>query len=272
MLIEAALQDNSVFTHGRNRAAHDLLVGLEVTGLLDFGCGNAPYFAVGAATELGLKVHACDIDADVVDELKDRYGARLDIFAVPESEATLRLEDGQVSAVTCLDVLEHMPPASRVTALRELRRVLADDGALIVTTPHKGLLSFIDPENVRYYLPRTHKLVYTLLRGRDAYQSVYGGERFGNFSSGARRHDHFSRRELSELLTSAGFRVEAVRFFSLIHPLVKVPLWFTEALGGRVWGADRLTALLVKIYVWDAHLEPGRLAFSIGIRARKSCP
>jgi hypothetical protein len=151
-----------------------------------------------------------------------------------------------------------------------MRRVLADDGALIVTTPHKGLLSAADPENAKYYFPRTHKLVFSLFKGRDKYRTRYGGQRFGNFSSGARRHVHFSTGELSDTLTAAGFRVEEVRYYTLIYPLIRTLLWLAEGLAGRVWGADRVRDLCWTVYTWDADLEPGKLASSIGIRARKS--
>jgi ubiquinone/menaquinone biosynthesis C-methylase UbiE len=270
MLVDAALPKNSTFAHGRNRVAYRLLQGNPVTQLLDYGCGNAD-FAIAVAAKLGVKVHACDIDADLVEDLKNRYGAGIDFFAVSDSEPTLPLKDGQVSVVTCCDVLEHMPPGLRAAALREIRRVLADTGALIVTTPHKGLLSAIDPENAKYYFPRTHKLVFSLFKGKEEYRLRYGGRRFGNFSSGAMRHVHFSGRELSEMLTATGFEVDEVQYFTLIYPLVKIVLWFAESLVERVWGADRLTALLWKVYVWDADVEPGKLACSIGIRARKTC-
>lgn len=262
------MQENSAFAHGRNRVTHELMAGTALTQLLDYGCGNAE-LAIGAATELGIEVHACDIDADLIAELDEREGARIHFFAVADSDPALPFEDGQLSTVTCCDVLEHMPAASRLATLREIRRVLADDGVLVVTTPHKGLLSGADPENAKYYFPRAHKLVFSLFNGRDEYEQRYGGQRFGNFSSGARRHVHFSERELSETLSEAGFRTEQVRYFTLIYPLARTALWFAEALAGRAWGSEHLRRLCWAIYVWDADLEPGRLAGSIGIRARK---
>jgi ubiquinone/menaquinone biosynthesis C-methylase UbiE len=240
-----------------------------VTQLLDYGCGHAG-FAVAAATELGLKVHGCDINADLIDDLRGRYGPSINFFTVSDSEPRLPLEDGQVSTVTCCDALEHMPAALRVTALREMRRVLADDGVLVVTTPHKGLLSAADPQNVKYHFPRIHRFVYTAFKGRDKYERRYGGQRFGGFSSGARRHAHFSARQLSEMLREAGFTVEQIRYYTLLYPLVKTVLWFAESAAGRVYGARRLRALCWRVYLWDADLEPGRLSSSIGIRARKS--
>jgi ubiquinone/menaquinone biosynthesis C-methylase UbiE len=268
---DAALRDVGPFAHGRNRVVHGLLAGIRMTQLLDYGCGQAG-FAIAAASELGVKVHACDIRADLVARLKDRNGAGVNFFAVSDSDPVLPLEDGQVTAVTCCDVLEHMPPASRAAALREMRRVLSDGGALVVTTPHKGLLSAADPENVKYYFPRAHRLAFSLLKGRDKYQTRYGGERFGNFSSGARRHLHFSTEELSGMLTEAGFRVEEVRYYTLAYPFVKTLLWFAESLAGRVRGARRVRALCWRMYLWDADLEPGKLAGSIGIRATKTAP
>lgn len=267
MSLDAAAPEDSAFAHGRNRVTLRLLAGFDLTQILDFGCGPAE-FAVPAASELGLTVHACDIDRELIDDLRSRH-TEVNFFAVSECGPVLPLKDGQVSAVTCCDVLEHMPLASRMAALREMRRVLADDGALIVTTPHKGLFSAADPENVKVYFPRLHRRLYTIAKGREKYQRRYGDGRFGNFSSGAERHEHFSTRELSELVSAAGFQVEEVRYFTLVYPFARTLLWIAESLAGRVWGADRLRALCWTMFLWDADLEPGRLAGAIAIRARK---
>ncbi len=267
MFLDAVAQDSGAFAHGRNRVTYELLAGVDVKELLDFGCGHGD-FALPAANELGLTVHACDIDAELIERLTARH-ERVDFFAVSDSEPQLPLADGQVSAVTCCDVLEHMPPPSRVAALREMRRVLSDDGALIVTVPHKGLFSIADPENVKVNFPRLHRLLYTLAKGRQTYQGRYGSGRFGNFSEGAQRHEHFSAGELSALVSSAGFHVEEIRYFTLINPFIRTALWGAESLAGRVWGANRLRALCWRVYVWDADLEPGSLACAVAVRARK---
>ncbi len=268
MLVDAEVRENSAFAHGRNRVTHSLLAGVEVTELLDYGCGQAK-FALAAADELGLTVHACDTDSHLVAELTRNYGANVDFFAISESEPVLPLADGQLSAVTCCDVLEHMPPSLRRTALLEMRRVLADDGVLIVTTPHKGLFSALDPENAKFYFPRVHRYVFALTKGRERYQSRYGGERFGNFSAGAERHVHFSARELSRILSDTGFRVEQIRYFTLIYPVIRTLLWVAEGLALRgLPGAVALRERCWAVYRWDADLEPGPLACGIAIRAR----
>ena len=271
MLVDAGERDAGAFAHGRNRITHRLLAGLNVKLLLDYGCGNAA-FALAAAGELGLEVFACDVDADLIEQLSTRDGTSVKFFAIKESEPTLPLADGQLSAVTCCDVIEHMPAPLRATALAEMRRVLADDGVLIVTTPHKGLFSALDPENAKFYFPRAHRYLYMLLKGRAKYERRYAGERFGNFSSGVERHVHFSASELSEIVTDAGFEVEEVRFYTLVYPLIRTLLWVAEGLSGRVWGAERLRTLCWSVYTWDADLEPGRLACSIALRARPRLP
>lgn len=88
MLIDVALPENSAFAHGRNRVTHALLAGFQLTQLLDYGCGRGE-FALAAASELGLQVHACDIDADLVDRLRQRHGAAVDFFAISDTEPTL---------------------------------------------------------------------------------------------------------------------------------------------------------------------------------------
>jgi ubiquinone/menaquinone biosynthesis C-methylase UbiE len=269
MVLDGHVRDGSALAHGRNRITHHLLVGQDVTQLLDYGCGQAEV-ALAAANELGVTVYACDIDPNLIEDLKREHGSSVSFFTISENQPTLPIGDKQMSAVICCEVLEHMSEASRAVALAEMRRILRDDGVLIVTTPHKGLFSAADPENAKFHFPRIHKYVYYLTKGREKYMRRYEGERFGNFSAGAERHAHFSRRELGEIVGRAGFRVDEVRYFTLIYPFIRASLWMAESMSGRIWGANRLTALFWRVYTWDADLEPGRLACSIAIRARKA--
>lgn len=262
------LGTNSAFAHGRNRVTLRLLKRGDVGELLDYGCGRAE-FAIAAARELGLVVHACDVDAGLIAELTAKHGEHVDFFAISDSEAKLPFADGELPAISCCDVLEHIPPEPRADILRELRRVLAEDGVIVVTTPHKGLFTSFDQENVKYYFPRLHRFVYRRIKGADLYRKRYEGERFGNYSAGAQRHEHFSARELTEMLRAAGFEVQEIAYFTLLGPLVRPVLWVAENLAGRVKGASPLRRLCWKLYVWDADLDPGRLASSIAVRATR---
>lgn len=252
---------------GRKGVAISLLGGNEVTEVLDYGCGNGA-LALALAGEFGLTVHACDVDADLIADLRRRHGSEVDFFALADDDPRLPLADDSVSAVTCCDVLEHMPAAVRRAALSEFRRVLRPDGVLVVTVPHKGLLAIADPENFKFHFPRLHRAVFSLVNGRRNYERIYGGERFGNFSAGHAFHVHFSAAELTDLLGEAGFEVDEVRYHRLLYPLIRAALWLSEGLVGRLPGASRLRDACWKAYWWDAGLEPGRLANDIGVRAR----
>ena len=275
LLISAAMKtataqrQGGVFAHGRNRIAYDLLSECQIEQILDFGCGRGGV-AVAAARGIAPTVHACDIDSALVEELDRRFGSEVNFFTVSDSTPSLPLSDGQLSAITCCDVLEHMPAGTRLLALREMHRVLADDGGLIITVPHKSLLAAPDPENVKVYFPRIHRLVYIMARGREAYESAYGGDQFGNFSAGAQKHEHFSRSDLTDLLQSTGFRVESVRYFGLIYPLIRTLLWAVEGLERRVRLLGPLKEWLWRIYRWDSDVEPGRVGCFIAIRAAKA--
>jgi SAM-dependent methyltransferase len=259
--------------HGRSRIAFELL---ERPGsLLDYGCGNGT-FASRMSQVLGVTVDACDINPASIAKAEGEPGVRPHLISADAPR--LPIESGRLEAVTCCDVLEHMGEAVRGSALEEMRRVLAEHGVLVVTVPHKGLLSFADPENFKFYVPRLHRIVFRALKGRERYERSYGGTRFGNYSGdGAQRHRHFSTVELAGILDQAGFQVEAVRHYTLIYPLARIALWIASGIQRRLGSSNpllerlsrRLLKLCWRIYHWDADLECGRASGAIAMRARK---
>lgn len=107
--------------------------------ILEAGCGN------GYLTKLMLermashrvKSYALDISTSMV-----RNSSRTNPMTMHTVAALphVPFRDGQFKAVVCSEVLEHcsQPKAS----LEELRRVLTDDGSLIVTIPNADWLGF----------------------------------------------------------------------------------------------------------------------------------
>jgi SAM-dependent methyltransferase len=237
------------------------------SSVLDYGCGNAE-FAAAIALRLGITVDACDVNPRAVAEANVKPGVRA--FAISERPPSVALEDGGVAAVTCCDVLEHIGEGIRGAALAEINRVLTEDGALVLSTPHKGLFGFADPENFKFHAPRLHRLVYQAFKSRELYERDYGGERLGNYSGGSERHRHFSLGELRTILGEAGFEIEQVRYFTLLYPFLRAALWSAEGLRRRTALAKPLLTLCWRLYIWDSDLECGRAACSIAVRARKT--
>lgn len=265
---ERPVPSTSIFAHGRSRATLELLRRGELRSLLDYGCGRGE-LALAAARELGLTVHACDIDAALVQQLASEHDGTVSFFAIDELRPSLPFAEGELSAVSCSDVLEHMSDDQRAAALREIRRVLAPGGALVLTTPHKGLFSAADPENFKFRFPRLHRFLYRRVKGQDKYSERYEGQRFGNNSSGAERHAHFSRRQLEASLRAAGLEVQEVSYFGLLAPVIRPLLWLSENLAERLPVFRPLRRLSWALYIRDVDTDPGPLASNVAVRAVK---
>jgi len=56
--------------------------------------------------------------------------------------------------------------------------VLRPGGHLLLTAPHRGLLTFLDPANVKFVVPRLHRFVHLLpLRNKTYYDARFGSAR-----------------------------------------------------------------------------------------------
>ncbi|MGE0151478.1 MAG: class I SAM-dependent methyltransferase [Reyranellaceae bacterium] len=151
--------------------------------LLDLGCGNGWLSAQYAA--LGYAVTGCDVSQD---------GLRLAAEAFPDVvfRRLSAYEDlrplappGGFAAIVCSEVIEHLiDPAAM---LANTRRVLANDGVLILTTPYHGYLK---------------NLAISLANGWDRHFSV--GHRGGHIK-------FFSPVSLRDMLRQNGFEPSGFR-------------------------------------------------------------
>lgn len=139
--------------------------------VLDYGCGKGDFLrriADRAAERWG-----ADIDPDVLAEAERHAG----INTRPISPGQpLPFADGEFDTVISMEVIEHV--ADERALLRECARVLAPGGRLLLTTPHKGLLTFLDPGNFKFLAPGLHRFVHcVILRRRDYYDERFGRAR-----------------------------------------------------------------------------------------------
>ncbi len=117
-----------LLARARARRANRLIPPALRSGrILDIGCGSYPYFL--SHTSFREKV-AIDQLAPAGDPGGIGWHT-LDLNAEPR----LPFADGYFSAVTMLAVVEHLDPAGLESLFREVHRVLAPGGRLILTTP-----------------------------------------------------------------------------------------------------------------------------------------
>lgn len=134
-----------------------LPVRLDDTHVLEFGC-NVGASAILFAT-LGARVTAIDIAPDVVDLARlnaRRYGQDAIDFRHVGDTRRLPFADGTFQMVSCNSVLEYVPPAMLPAVQREIDRVLAPGGTILVT----GTSNRLSPREVHSrrwfinYVPR----------------------------------------------------------------------------------------------------------------------
>lgn len=131
---------------------------------LDYGCGTCVLLCRirGNCTEC----HGVDVDAAKIAEATEQH-PDLSLKAIGLDGRT-EYPDDHFDAIAMLEVIEHVPD-ERAT-LTEVARILAPGGKLLLTTPHRGLLTFLDVGNFKFVAPRIHRFIHhTLLRNRRYY-------------------------------------------------------------------------------------------------------
>jgi SAM-dependent methyltransferase len=114
--------------------------------VLDAACGEG--YGTAMLRDAGAREAAgVDVDAETVEHARSRYG--LDIRCA--DIAKLPWADGAFDLVVSFETIEHVEDAPRAVA--ELRRVLADDGVLVVSTPNPAEYVLDNEFHTREYLP-----------------------------------------------------------------------------------------------------------------------
>jgi ubiquinone/menaquinone biosynthesis C-methylase UbiE len=122
--------------------------------LLDAGCawGYATRFFAGKCPDTsGIEI------SDHVEIARQRYPH---IAFYQGSLESTPFADASFDVVVMSDVLEHVD--NEIAALDEIARVLRPGGTFIVSTPRKGLFSWLDPYNYGYALRKTAPALYRL--------------------------------------------------------------------------------------------------------------
>jgi 2-polyprenyl-3-methyl-5-hydroxy-6-metoxy-1,4-benzoquinol methylase len=126
----------------------DRLESLKGKGrLLDVGCGVGIFLAM--AQERGWDAHGVDISEAAVQIARRRPGVK----AVAGTLAEARFPDRSFDVITLLDVFEHFPDPA--VELREIARVLKEDGLLLLNTPNQDAL-------LRHIAHALHRLSFGL--------------------------------------------------------------------------------------------------------------
>jgi 2-polyprenyl-3-methyl-5-hydroxy-6-metoxy-1,4-benzoquinol methylase len=203
--------------------------------LLDAGCSWG--YATRFFTERAHRVAGIDVDERAIGVASERY-PEIDFRAAPLE--AIPHPDEAFDVVLCLDVLEHVQDERR--SLDELFRVLRPGGTLILSTPHRGAFSFLDPVNVLRRLGRIDEP----------------------------EHRHYSVADLRRLLDASGWAggyevVRSHRGGLLLYPLA---LWVVAS-PHVPRGLKSVAQLGIEL---DYLIPWGRASYSVSLKIRKAQP
>jgi ubiquinone/menaquinone biosynthesis C-methylase UbiE len=103
--------------------------------LLDFGCGSGSI--ARALAEVGYAVSGCDISPGMIrmaQKMSVHSPTPISWIEIDAAEAWLPFGDRSFDVIIASSVFEYL--SDPLTTLRQLRRVLRDDGLLLCTTPN----------------------------------------------------------------------------------------------------------------------------------------
>ncbi len=166
--------------------------------LLDGGCSHG--YGTRFFAEKAEETFAVDVDPASIETASKRY-PHITFKCSPLEKTDFQNEF--FDYIILNDVLEHTQ--DKIQSLSEMYRILKKGGTIIISTPHKGLFTFLDPYNYGYYfrkyLPRLYGSVFKLVRilkeGRAP--SQYNPAHL-------QKHFHYSEKDLRRMLSKSDFR------------------------------------------------------------------
>jgi SAM-dependent methyltransferase len=220
----------------------------DASRVLDVGCSTGYGTAGVAVAHPSSRIVGVEFDPDHLEEA----WARLPWVTILAGDAmNLPVSDGCADAVLLLDVIEHLADPERAVA--EAHRVLRPGGVLVLSVPHRGLLSRLDALNV----------YSSLRRRRPSWPPLETAT-----ESGGGRHRHFAVNEL-ERLVAPWFKVDRMTRTGLgVAEFVQISRLLIRATRDAPRACAALGWLYLLVYLAEDPFPLGPLAYHLTIRAR----
>lgn len=228
------------WSHGsRFRVARELVAPHAGRRLLDYGCGDGTFLSM--VRDLFPDAVGAEVDAALAAEAAARFAGEPGLRFV-HTGALVAEKDASFGVAVCMEVLEHCTPDAVDRVLADLRRLVANDGTVIVSVPVETGPALVGKQLYRALAARRGLEGYrereTYTPGELAKMLVAGGgtriERpvyHSQFPSGEANvyhgHKGFNWRALRRRLAD-DFIIRETRFspVPLLGPLLNSQAWF----------------------------------------------
>lgn len=157
--------DNWLFRHYEYKWASDFLNKNDT--ILDAACGIEHPFKYYASSRVN-KVYACDIDLRLK-SLKNTD--TLEFKNIDLVDLNKHFEEKYFDKIFCISVLEHvLPKADILKILINFRKLLKDDGLIILTIDHPFLItdnfiSYVNQANLQFAGKKDFKIPQNVVKG-----------------------------------------------------------------------------------------------------------
>jgi len=219
--------------------------------VLEVGC-SAGYFSARLA-EAGHTVWSTDLSAEHLAAVKSNFPRLAPFRAIMEQ---LPCRSASLDAIVALEVIEHTQRDR--AAIAEAARLLRPGGRLVLTTPNKGLLAFMDPFNVKTAFcrswPRLAAMTNRLQRLGDT-----------QLTDNIAVHRHYGVPEIDRLLRSAFRIVRLQRTGLALFPLASAGY----SVVSRILDTALPLVMLQCLMSIDGAIDCGQMGYNLMVLAER---
>lgn len=137
----------------------------------DIACGEG--YGSALLASYADDVVGVDIDSNVISNANEKYKNRSNLSYIQSNALKTSFKDNSFDVIVSFETLEHLNEHNQL--LDEFKRILKDDGLLIVSTPDKDVYSEIDKEHNQYHVKElTHTEFNDLISSKFQFNKTYG--------------------------------------------------------------------------------------------------